>query len=453
MLRAQSVNLTPGYNNLLDKSSTGYGNIFSQDGDSMTGYGVNVDANQIAWPARASTGWLLFLSNFSLSYPTGRDASNNKTGVNYGVSGDRTIDLLARQPATIADMKARKVGMVHVRIGTNNLNTASTTAVSVKSDIYTILKNYSDAGIEPIPETICPRTFAGSGLTAGEITTQKKKQHDINRYIRNLKNSGEIPLLNKVVDVEPFWIDPTSATGDPLSDKTGDGLHQNDNGGYYQGLVLYNVMQPDIKASAPFVSSQNDLYDATNNPNGCINANPLMTGTGGTAGTATTGQVADSYAVQRGSGSTITIVASKGTTSLDGKQGTHQIVTVNSGGTGAAGELVYLQQSITTNFSAGDVIRVRWPVIVSADTTGLMEGFRLEVRFEGGPSGTHFARHLSNSSGKFPSGITYQGTLGSPDYVVPAGTTTIRVRIIGSIDAAIAGNMILKAGNCSTRKI
>lgn len=186
-------------------------------------------------------------------------------------------------------------------------------------------------------------------------------------------------------------VDPTSSSASPLSALFADGLHPDGNGSYVgpgQALLpIINSLFPYRPTLAPVTA---DAYDATNNPRGVLNANPMMTGTGGTknvgAGTSFTGSVADNYTANINNGTGVTVVASKVTTTTFGgvaytdvaSKDWQQFVISGTPTSASANLTMIVNTSVGGNIALGDVIDQTVEFEIDAGQTGLngvdMEG-------------------------------------------------------------------------------
>lgn len=214
--------------------------------------------------------------------------------LNFGVSGDTTTQMMSRLGLVLAARPA----FCTVLGGTNDYPSlpASTTVANLKA-ILTALRK---AGIRPVWLPVLPRDIASSN--AQFICA-------VNWEMRQWCRSQDILIS----DVSEVWIDP--ATGTPKAAMTTDGLHPNTFGAYLIGAKLSQTLSPFVPSDDGLVYSPLDVFDATNNIYGALNANPLCTGTTGTKFTSVTGNYLASWSSQivGGPAWTGTIVASKDT--------------------------------------------------------------------------------------------------------------------------------------------
>lgn len=104
-----------------------------------------------------------------------------------------------------------------------------------------------------------------------------------------LRNRSAIPGVY-VADTFGAMTDLTQADARPLTGMMGsDSLHPQALGAYTAALELKKVFDVLFPPRPQLAMGAADIYDATNNPRGSLNANPMLNSTGGTlsAGTAT----------------------------------------------------------------------------------------------------------------------------------------------------------------------
>lgn len=304
-------------------------------------------------------------------------------GSNFGVAGDTTTQMLARIATALASPNKRVV----IRAGTNDIANlqfggASVTSIGAIGDAQSagtlmgnlfgtvvspgIVLQFLLAGFEVYWCTILPRGGWGS-YTTPQATIAKLQILAVNQMIRRICASypgGNLVLVDQFETV----VDASSATGDLLSTAfNADLIHQVGYGAALMAGPLVAAITTRVPPAPRRVVAGNDTYDATNNPTGALNSNPVFLGaTNGTAGGGASGTIPAGYSLARtGSGTTITaagaIVNKSGATggkamqiTLGGGTGglTNERMrlfasTINAGGsTFAAGDIVYLEVEI-----------------------------------------------------------------------------------------------------------
>ncbi len=264
-------------------------NLVALLGDSITAAGIDNDANNLRNSNRGMTHWLPLLT---------RQAFRSPQSLNFGVSGQTSGQIAAR----VGDVIESGAGSCVVLAGTNDLGVNS--AAVTKANLAIIYQALAEANILIIALPILPRTVSGTA-NYGFINT-------VNQWIRE---QGKNYPNFRFIDPWQFS-DPYSLTMTPPTGYTYDGLHPMAVGMRYIAENVADYLNTLIPAPARQVTTITDHFWAGANPGGFMNANPMMSGTGGTAGAGVTGQVANDWtiAVTAGGGSvgSLTVAASKG---------------------------------------------------------------------------------------------------------------------------------------------
>jgi lysophospholipase L1-like esterase len=291
--------------------------------------------------------------------------------LNFGVYGETTAQILSRVAAVIAARPARVLGM-H---GTNDF-AGGLTSQQTYQNTMAIIAAIVNAGIAydwmPIP----PRTY-DSDAGGANLTAIQDHIHNANNKIRAaIRALGRSDVC--VVPVDDYLTDRGSATGAPIANacyaEPGGNLGYLHLQGYGAAIAAQAIAAhyAQIFPPAPrHITANNNVLSATN-PSGAVRSNPLMTGTGGTAGAGSTGSpvVATGWKIERSAGSTLTWTSSKGTGPAP-QGGETQIIPLGGGSGGIAAESVRLVQNNssipTTGLSVGDKVVLEAEV----DTSGL----------------------------------------------------------------------------------
>lgn len=262
-------------------------------GDSLTANGIVATAGAPAYGTASALNWGCALLKQALWMPFGTTSgwsSGTPDLANYclavsGVTSDQVLQTQVPQALLL------RAGWWSVQCGTNDLTILSGDSVAaICNRLHLIVRAGIRAGARVALWTIPPRSSAAwtasNGLiTAGgsTIAAQQVKHMGVNNWIRRF--AQETP---GVVLVDPFsdLVDPSSASGDWLTNYSTDGTHWGAAGAFVAGRVFARAVSPFVKEAPASVLSQLDAYDATNNPGG--NLLPVaaftMQGTGGTIG-------------------------------------------------------------------------------------------------------------------------------------------------------------------------
>lgn len=230
---------------------------------------------------------------------------------NGGLSGDTSI----------AGLKASFVGLYSrlqqdvfqynpdictLLIGTNDIleyTIDQNGANSVAANIQLICNAILAQGIQVWLITTPPFATAYSGFT----TAMEKMMIEIRRQtIVYASNTQNVYLIDTWQDLA----DPTSNTGAGLSNKfLPDGIHQNGTGASLIGARILALATSLGIQKIELVNSQLDSYALNTLSTNAIN-NPLMQGSGGTAGTNTTGTIPASWHSGTSGGGSQAVVSS-----------------------------------------------------------------------------------------------------------------------------------------------
>lgn len=395
--------------------------------------------------------WANFLLGQPFYFPVDGNGTN-LTAANYGVSGDTSALALLRVPTVITYAPDICV----VLIGTNDLTASGVTALATTlANLNSIYSQLTAAGILVVAMPIWPRAAWGS-LSAPEIVVARKRMYAINDYIRNwgVRNGN---ALYRVADPLQYITDSGSATGDQLSGYyRSDSIHPGPKAAYYGGLVLSQVLADYSKLAFGNSYSQADLYDATDNTRGNLILNPLLTGTGGTAGTGVSGNVASNWTCTRGSGTGSTVVCNKGATGALGQPGIYQEIAITWDGLGSVEERVDFRQTsnVSTGFAAGDIIEAGCDVAVTG-MTGQHMGIQcqLEIGSSGGITLFNAFDMDRYDTSNLMLNVSHSGRFKTPRITVPASPTTLNLRIANRYLNTASGGATIRLSNAWARKV
>ena len=181
-------------------------------------------------------------------------------------------------------------GSMYVLAGTNDRTTM--TALQTIANLSIIVNKLVAAGKDVYIESELPR--GDTTYTSYRLTTAQLDAHlQVHRWILSLQGREHV----YPIDSWPVTAVAGSATGDAILGTTIDGLHPNTMGAYLIGskgiAAQFVAKYPEAPAVLPV---------ATNDPVSWLNANPLLTGTGGTvSGAGGSGVLATSYKTAVGS--------------------------------------------------------------------------------------------------------------------------------------------------------
>lgn|GEM_PF-511742 len=384
-------------------------------------------------------------------------------GLNEGVSGQSSTDIIARLDRVIA----LKPVLVVLDIGTNDVG-GGATFEALRDNTIAAVKRLTNEGIEVLLLPILARaTSVGGAWAAG--AAGRKLAARVNAWRQDwARTQHGVSTL----DWNLAWQDPNSTEGEPLANYSSDGTHFSVQGAFAVGKALARWFETAFPAASPRLVSRGDVFDATNNPLGNLIPNPLFARTtGGSFGTATiahpsppggaTAGLADSWRVERSTGSAVTArtyVAPK----LDDwgfARGNNQAIEFVPSGT--ATERFFLRPApadITHSFAAGVWVQAFADIEVSAWDGWRSLRLRLEHR-----SATSFLQAVigldefepTSGTGVFDPlpGEAWKGRIVTPLMRLDAGGTVFRPRVEIAVQGTGAGTPTLQIAAFGLRQV
>jgi len=306
----------------------GNGNLVAVIGTSLVQHNHVATAAKISTWGRGWLGWANFFSKGRINTPVWNDpavyvgwepsgvggATRYYRGLNAGVSGQTYTQILARKSFLIDNVDC---DFIIVDCGTNDMG--SQTKEDIQAARETLANYYLDNGKVVF---LLPILARGIGSWASG-SDERKKANWINAKTKAFNDKTRKCFE---LDWNQQWVDSANADGEPIAGYDCDNIHFNPKGGVAVGEVIANFFADFLPPPSPRVWSQDDLYDATNNPRGNVLANPFLTGTAGAlTGAGMTGSVATGMRMELSTGNA-TAVASKVTTTNN--RGDQQVITI-----------------------------------------------------------------------------------------------------------------------------
>jgi hypothetical protein len=354
---------------------------------------------------------------------------------NQGKVGDHTGQFMARLPACITSASA-DLWLLLSR--TNDSTTSGMTLADTQANVMKIVTAFlSTPGKYLIVGTGTPR-FGSKALTGQALADAIAYKDWVLNYVRQF-----VPVVN-------IWDGFTE-------DMTVEGLHPNILGADF----LSSRIVPIITASfdfpgIPLPTDAADIYSAIR-PFGCLNPNPLMTGTTGVINASANpvgGSVlADNY---KASGSGLTGITTRWYKEA-AAYGEAQCVEL--GGTLAtAGGYIYLQlnSNITlANLLAGDVIEMVSAPEIIGSSRGIL-GWEAELIITkpvAGTSTTIYYRSMDKYQEPFTFPANWKGALETQRYTCDVTETVVTARMGLYLAAGIPQDGKVKVAQFGVRKV
>jgi hypothetical protein len=357
---------------------------------------------------------------------------------NQGKLGDHTGQFMARLPACIASATA-DLWLLLSR--TNDSTTAGMSLADTKANVMKIVTAFLNTpGKYLVVGTGTPR-FGGRAL-AGQALADAIAYKD---WVLN--------YVSQFVRVVNIWDGFTEAM-------TVEGLHPNIIGADFISSRVVPIITADFEfPGIPLPTDAGDIYSAIR-PFGCLNANPLLAGVGGTLANGVNGVnavagsvLADNY---KASGSGL-----GGITTRWFKEpaafGEAQCIELN-GTMAAAGGYIYMQPmaNVTlTNLAAGDVIEMVSDIEIDGNSRGIMawEAELLITKPVSGASTTIYYRSMHKYVEPFTMPAKFIGELETQRGTIDTTETVVSARMGLYLAAGAAQNSTVKVGQFGMRKI
>lgn len=378
---------------------------------------------------------------------------------NCAIGGSTTTDVLARINTSIATWLALGVTFATLFMSRNDrpAGIPATQSIANMLEIETRIRN---AGIVVIWMTDIPPTDAAAVGAPVFTTDQVAEHHACIAWQRSRRWQRNV----YVCDTTQFGWLTTSTLGYAIVGWLSDHTHESQEAATRTGQALASLLGTifPVYSLRPYVNVSAG-YNATKNPGGTINANPLTTGSAGTitASTGTcTGSVADSHTVQHLNCTGVTTVCSKeDIVNAAGVTETWQKLVITGTPTESAPSVEFQNNVGVANLSAGDIIEAYSEYDAPAGNTGyssIFFGLRLA--------------HTSSSvivvceDGGIASGETvFVGdALAHPSYLlktppmtIPTGVTlnTLRTRGTVVLRQNVAANVTVRFRSVDCHKI
>jgi hypothetical protein len=239
-------------------------------GDSIANESITTSAGAIRKRPRGPICW----ANALLGQPWDLQLSDN-----YAIGGTTSEHLLNVQVPLILAAKAAGRNYTHCYIscGTNDYTVSTLSAASTLSNLEQAFIKLLEVGITPIHTGVRPR---GVDVSAQDYKTVAKS---VNVGLKELAAKGLVVF----VDCTEMYADNSTAFGNILTTTSYDNLHPNSFGALLEGRLLKDYLEKSgITPALKFATTQDDVFNRTLNPFGCIGAisggaitaNPLLQG-------------------------------------------------------------------------------------------------------------------------------------------------------------------------------
>ncbi|PVZ19904.1 MULTISPECIES: SGNH/GDSL hydrolase family protein [unclassified Pseudomonas] len=354
---------------------------------------------------------------------------------NQGKVGDNTGQFMVRLPNCLASATA-DLWMLLSR--TNDSTTAGMTLADSKANVMKIVQSFMlTPGKYLIVGTGTPR-FGSKALTGAALADAIAYKDWVLSYV-----SQYVPVVN-------IWDGFTE-------DMTVEGLHPNILGADFISGRLAPIVTANFEFfGVPLPTDAADLYSAIR-PFGCLNANPLMAGTGGSIAASVNpvaGSVlADGY---KATGSGLTGVSTRWYKEQTAA-GENQCVEL--GGTmAAAGGYLYVQQAANLtlgNLAAGDVIEMVSAPEIVGNSRGILgwEAELIIIKPVSGTSTSIYYRSMDKYQEPFTMPANWKGALETQRYTYDGTETVITSRMGLYLATGIALDSQVKVGQYGVRKV
>jgi hypothetical protein len=403
-----------------------YNRIMAALGDSRTDYLTSANGYENLSPLNH----LRFLTRQAFDLPIEN---------NFGVGGDTSTMMLARVDAMLA---ATDAAVIVVWGPTNDRGGANMTYAASVANMEAIRDKIIAAG--RICWFIAEAPRGDATFTSNRLSGQQLGNHiRMRQWFLDQRNTPGV----YVSDPWPRLADPHSTTGDAIVGKFYDGLHQSVVGAHDIALSMLPVadfLYPRLDL-VPVTNS--DVYHASQNPNGCLVANPMFSGTAGAPGTGGSGDLADGWlGSNSGGASGATRTYSKYLE--DGIE--WQQVDIGGTPTGSSPSIELVRQIGITGLNEGDVLRGVADVYIDEGSTGIL-GIGLRITDQtNNVSWTDMDRYATPS---YIPDVAMSGVMQTPDAVVASGSPDIRFQLTAWLDQNVPCAATVWIKSAAVRKV
>lgn len=354
---------------------------------------------------------------------------------NQGKVGDHTGQFMARLPAALASTTA-DLWLLLSR--TNDSTTTGMTLADSKANVMKLITAFENTpGKYLIVGTGTPR-FGTKAITGAALADAIAYKDWVLSYV-----SQFVPVVN-------IWDGFTQAM-------TVDDLHPNPLGADFIQSRCVPVISANFEFfGVPLPTDAADLYSAIR-PFGCLNANPLMTGTS-SAPNASTNPVAGSVLADnyKASASGISGIGTRWYKEA-AAYGEAQCIELSGAMTGTGG-YIYVQPTANvalSNLAVGDVIEMVAQAEISGTSRGIL-GWEAELYITkpvGGTSTTIYYRSMDKYQEPFTLPANWKGALETQRYTFDGTETAITCRMGLYLATGIAQNSAVKVSQFGLRKV
>jgi lysophospholipase L1-like esterase len=356
---------------------------------------------------------------------------------NCAIGGSTTADVLARIDTSITTWITNGATFAVLFMSRNDRPAGMTVAQSI-SNMLEIERRIKKAGLVVIWMTDIPPTDAAAAGSPVFSASQVQEHHACINWQRSRRFERNV----FVCDTTQYGWSQTSAYGYAITNWLSDHTHPSQEAATRYGEALAALLKTifPVFSLRPYVNVT-AAYNATYNPGGIINANPLTTGTAGTiiASTGTcTGVVADSHSVQHLNCTGVTTICSKeDIVNAAGITETWQKLVITGTPTDASPSVEFQNNVGVANLVGGNVIEAYCEYDAPAGNTGhssIFFGLRLAhtsssvivVCDDGGVASTDFV--FTGDS------LAHTGyLLKTPAMTIPTGVTLNTLRARGTV--------------------
>lgn len=242
-------------------------------------------------------------------------------GLNFGVSGQFIQQIVDRLPYIETNFLPYFTDII-IDCGANDAYSETKETIQTKRE--TVAQFFLDRGkcVHFLP--ILARDTTVTGWESASAT--RKKVNWINQKTVEFCNKNNNCFY---LNWNKPWVNGTTTDGVPRTGFSDDGTHFGVMGADEVGEFMNDYFAPLLPPQSNMVLSNDDIYDSTDNPLGCIVPNPLLSGTGGSkTGSGVSGDVADSFRVEQRDTGTTTVVCLK--EAKAGDQGFYQVLSFDN---------------------------------------------------------------------------------------------------------------------------
>lgn len=369
---------------------------------------------------------------------------------NFAVSGAKSDAIIAGQLSAAMATDAAVVLCPNMTINDHRGSSGGATNLpwaTTKANIDTLVAACRAAGKHLIignDPGIGTSAITGQRYSSDELAMRNKT----NRYLASLNGTPRVTVL----DLDALVSLRASSLGDVNAIYSRDALHLNQLGWLVASRDLIVPEMARLLPARSILPASNSDKWSIDNPQGCLNPNPMLTNTGGTSGAGggtVNGTIAQGSTIGMSSGAGVTVTGSI----VQVGDFNYQRMVITGTPTAGATQVTFYQLIDTTALVPGVKVAAAMDIIVAAGSTGIQDvSSVLSLRDAGGTEVMQARQGGYTPSDALLPAIGWSGPYETPEVAVP-GALGVATRVMGRVTLIqnVAANITIDIGRIAAR--